>query len=106
MRKSGWVMSIIGGGGGGGGGAGGSTAMGSDGSDSSGTARRTVSERSFWADDGPLAPDFGGDPLDEDDDLLDDAFVDADLAVFADFFWGEADGLAGFFWEVVEGFLV
>lgn len=103
MRKSGCVMSIIGGGGGGGGG---STAIGSDGSDSSGTARRTVSPRSFWDGAGPLVADFGGDPLEDDDDLLDDAFADEGFADLAGFFWGEAGGLAGFFWEVAVGFLV
>jgi hypothetical protein len=91
-------MSIIGGGGGGGGG---STAIGSDGSDSSGTARRTVSPRSFWDGADPLVADFGGDPLDDDDDLLVGAFAD-----LAGFFWGEAGGLAGFFWEVAVGFLL
>lgn len=103
MRKSGWVMSIIGGGGGGGGG---STAIGSDGSDSSGTARRTVSPRSFWDDAGALGVDFGGDALDDEDDLLVGAFADEDFVDLAGFFWGEADGLAGFFWEVAVGFLL
>lgn len=100
MRKSGCVMSIIGGGGGGGGG---STTIGSDGSDSSGTARRTVSPRSFRDGADPLGADFGGDPLDEDDDLLVDAFDDEG---FAGFFWGEGDDFAGFLWEAAVGFLV
>lgn len=98
MRKSGCVMSIIGGGGGGGGG---SAAMGSAGSDSSGTARRTVSLRSCGDDAEPLGLAFGGDPFDGGDGLVVDAFVG-----LAGFFRVEACGLADFFWEAAEGFLV